>query len=62
MQGLSFLENLSICLRHPILLQQVLSPGWKHHFHTKGVVPARILEQLPAVRTASQVNEPNFRH
>ncbi len=27
MQGLSFLEKLSICLRHPILLQQVLSPG-----------------------------------
>jgi hypothetical protein len=21
------------------LLQQVLSPGWNHHFHTKGVGP-----------------------
>ena len=61
-QGLRLPNNLSISFRHSILLQQILSPGWNHHFHTKRVEPARIFEQLPTVCATAQADQPDFTH
>jgi hypothetical protein len=61
-QGLRLPNHISIGFGHSVLLQQILSPGWNHHFDTKHVEPARILEQLPTVCAVSQVDQPDFTH
>src|SRR6476659_4095841 len=48
-EGLCLRNDVAIGFRHSFLLQHILSPRWNHHFDTKRVEPARILEQLPTV-------------
>ena len=43
-QGLRLRNDVAIGFRHSFLLQHILSPRWYHHFDSKRVEPARILE------------------
>jgi hypothetical protein len=54
-QGLCLRNHLSIGFGHSVLLQQILSPGWNHHFDTKRVEPGPFPFQPQRRRRANRL-------